>query len=182
MTKCELIVIIGVTLLISIVNVCAQCNDCARDQGCCMGNTHNQWNCCAGESLTLNNQQPTPWNFNLQIRYDVYVWDCGSSNSDPSQKYTNVSCLLDGRWSLNKLTFQLRSIPSSQLKQIVGKYTMRNKQPETVAFQSDSQWALTLPVDGDAKPGIYDKIEFNYSGFNYTYYFGYGPYPHCPRC
>ncbi|CAF1116483.1 unnamed protein product [Rotaria sordida] len=87
--------------------------------------------------MTLNNQQTTPWNFNLQINYDFYVWDYG-------------------RWSLNHLTFQLRSIPSSKLKIIIDEYTMKNNQTEKIAFQADSQWALTLPVDGNQQPGIYD--------------------------
>ncbi len=59
---------------------------------------------------------------------------------------------------------------------------MKNGQPENITFQADSQWALTVPVDKNEQAGIYDKIQFNYGGFNYTYYFGYGPYPHCPRC
>ncbi|CAF1246650.1 unnamed protein product [Rotaria sordida] len=75
---------------------------------------------------------------------------------DPSQKYTNISCILDGRWSLNHLTFQLRSIPSSKLKIIIGEYTMKNNQTEKIAFQADSQWTLILSVDGNQQPGIYD--------------------------
>ncbi|CAF3472217.1 unnamed protein product [Rotaria socialis] len=178
----RLLIVLSIATLISIENVRGQCTDCTRDQGCCMGLMRGQWSCCAGIGSNLNNQQTTPWNFNLQISYDVYVWNCGSSTVDPLQQYTNVSCILDGRWSLNQLTFQLRSVPSNDMKTIIGKYTMKNKQSEKIAFQADSQWALTLPVDSNAKPGIYDEIEFNYAGFNYTYYFGYGPYPHCPRC
>ncbi|CAF3818419.1 unnamed protein product [Rotaria sordida] len=87
-----------------------------------------------------------------------------------------------GRWSLNHLTFQLRSILFSELKIIIDEYTMKNNQTEKIAFQADSQWILTLPVDGNQQPGIYDKIQFNYARFNYTYYFGYDSYPHCPRC
>ncbi|CAF1103959.1 unnamed protein product [Rotaria sordida] len=101
---------------------------------------------------------------------------------DPSQKYANISCILDGRWSLNHLTFQLRSISSSKLKIIIGEYTMKNNRTGKIAFLADSQWTLILSVDGNQQPGIYDKIQFDYAGFNYTYYFGYGSYPHCPRC
>jgi hypothetical protein len=176
--------IIGLTLIIllSISNVLTQCTGCTRSQGCCMGHMHGQWYCCAGSAQTLNSQQTEAWNFDLQINYDVYTWGCGASTVDPAKKYTDVSCILDGRWSLDHLTFQLKSIPSSELKSIAGDYTMKNGQTEKVAFLADSQWALTVPVDKNEKPDIYDKIQFNYGGFNYTYHFGYGPYPHCPRC
>jgi hypothetical protein len=180
--KNQFVIILSLILLISIPTILGQCTFCTRDQGCCMGRMHGQWSCCAGQAQTLSNELPAPWNFDLQISYDAYVWDCSPSTVDPTQKYTNISCLLDGRWSLDRLTFQLKSIPSNELKSIVGEYTMKNRQPEKVAFQADSQWALTVPVDKDAAPGIYDKIQFDYGGFNYTYYFGYGPYPHCPRC
>jgi hypothetical protein len=178
----HLIIALSLIVLVSITNVLGQCTFCTRDQGCCMGHMHGQWYCCAGQTLTFDLQETTPWNFDLQINYDVYVWGCGPSTNDPAQKYTNVSCILDGRWSLDHLTFQLKSIPSSELKSITGEYTMKNSQPQNVTFQADSQWALTVPVDKNVKPDLYDKIQFNYGGFNYTYYFGYGPYPHCPRC
>lgn len=170
------------TALISIANVRGQCTNCTSDQGCCMSLAQKEWSCCVGQPLALNDQENTPWNFNMQINYDVYVWGCSSSNMDPLQKYTNVSCLLDGRWSLDRLNFQLKSIPTNELKFIVAEYTMKNSQPEKVVFQADSQWALTLPVDRNVKPDIYDELKFSYGSFNYTYYFGYGPYPHCPRC
>jgi hypothetical protein len=180
----HLMIIISFILLISIANICGQCTDCAADQGCCMGHMHGQWRCCAGQTLNLNNEK-TPWNFNLQIKYTDYGWDCSASNRDPTQKYTNVSCILDGRWSLNRLTFQLRSIPSDKLTSIIGEYRMKDAQPEKIVFQADSQWGVTLPVHKNEQPGvfaIYDTIQFNYGGFNYTYSFGYGPMPTCPRC
>lgn len=178
----SLIIVLCFLVSVSITNVLGQCEMCAPNQGCCMGRMHGQWNCCGGRVLTSENQESTPWNFDLQIKYDVYVWDCSPSTVDPAQQYTNVSCLLDGRWSLNRLTFQLRTLPSNELKTIPVQYTMKNSQPQQVAFEADSQWALSVSVDKNEKAGIYDKVEFKYGGFNYTYYFGYGPYPHCPRC
>lgn len=179
----QMIIALGLILLVSIANVIGQCPICAPNQGCCMGRMHGQWYCCGVRSVLLaDSQEATAWNFDLQINYDAYVWDCSPSNADPAQKYTNVSCLLDGRWSLDRLTFQLRAIPSNELKTIAGEYTMQNGSAQEIAFEADSQWALTLPVDRAAQPGIYDKVQFDYGGFNYTYYFGYGPYPHCPRC
>ncbi|CAF4723334.1 unnamed protein product, partial [Rotaria sp. Silwood2] len=151
------VIVISLIILISITNILGQCPDCLRDQGCCMGRTRSEWYCCIGQPLTLNNQQTTPWNFDLQINYDVYVWDCSSSNMDPLQKHTNVSCILDGRWSLNHLTFQLRSIPSSELKTIIGEYTMKNNQPAVIAFQADSQWAWTRPVGRNQQAGSYER-------------------------
>lgn len=176
------LVLIG---LIAVTNIFGQCTICAPNQGCCMGRMHGQWSCCGIQSIPAlggEEDEATPWNFDLQIKYDVYAWDCSPSNSDPTQQYTNVSCLLDGRWSLDQLTFQLRAIPSTVLKVLPGEYTMKDNSTRKIAFQADSQWALTVPVDKNTKPAIYDQIEFNYNGFNYTYYFGYGPYPHCPRC
>ena len=135
------------------------------------------------QNVVPNTQETTPWNFDLHISYEnTYVWDCSPSTNDPTQKYTNVSCLLDGRWSLDHLTFQLRAIPSSELKSITGQYTKKNSEPQEINFEADLQWALTVSVSADEGKGIYDQVEFNYGGFNYTYYFGYGPYPHCPRC
>ncbi len=179
----QFIIVFGLIVLVSITSVLGQCTFCAPRQGCCMGHMHGQWYCCGAQTLLLNDQEKTPWNFNVQIKYDVYVWDCSPATIDPAQKYTNISCVLDGRWSLSNLTFQLQAIPSSELKTITGEYTMKNSPPQKIAFQADDRWALTVPVDrNDQIPGIYDKIQFNYGGFNYTYHFGYGPYPHCPRC
>jgi hypothetical protein len=176
------IVAFSLIVLLSITNVLGQCQICAPNQGCCMGHMHGQWYCCGPRALTLDIQEATPWNFDLEINYEGYVWDCSASTLDSAKQYTNVSCILDGRWSLDHLTFQLKAIPSTELKSIPGEYTMKNSQPQKIAFEAASQWALTVPVDKNEKPDIYDKIQFNYGGFNYTYYFGYGPYPICPRC
>ena len=179
----QIIILFALIVSLSISHVIGQCTICAPNQGCCMGRMHGQWSCCGIRSVSaLKGEEATPWNFDLHIKYDVYEWDCSPSNNDPTQQYTNVSCLLDGRWSLDQLTFQLRAIPSTELKIIPGEYTMKNNSTEKIAFQADSQWALTLTVDKNIQSAIYDKIQFSYAGFNYTYYFGYGPYPHCPRC
>jgi len=176
------IIAFSLIVIVSVTNVLGQCSMCAPRQGCCMGHIHGEWYCCGSQALTLDNQEATAWNFGLQINYEGYVWDCTPSTIEPAKKYTNVSCILDGRWSVDHLTFQLKAIPT-ELTSITGEYTMKNSQPQQVAFEAASQWALTVPVDkNQQQPGLYDKIQFDYAGFNYTYYFGYGADPICPRC
>ncbi|UJR14280.1 hypothetical protein I4U23_001270 [Adineta vaga] len=153
------ILIISFLTTLSLPYIYAQCRYCSNDHTCCLDQLSKQWSCCS-----ILNQ--TRWNFNLQIKYDNYVWDCTPSNSDPTQTFTNLSCILDGRRSLSGLTFQLRTIPSNGLHIVVGEYTMKNRQLEKIAFQADSQWALTVTVDRNEQAGIYDKIQFNYGGFN----------------
>ena len=129
--------------------------------------------------------EPVPWNFRMMIKYDVYAWECTPSNNNPMEKNTNVSCLLDGRWSLNQLTFQLTAIPTTGITSIDGTYTMKDGEQRSVQFRPNSQWAVTVPVDPNWQPGLWninDKLSFQYGGSTYTFYFGYGPTPHCPRC
>ena len=186
MTRSTFLLVTAI-LILHLTDVLGQCQFCARGQGCCRNQVPNQWHCCAGsDAVPLAPQEtPAPWNFGMQIKYDVYVWNCNPSTSDPAQLNTNVSCILDGRWSLDRLTFQLTSLPSNDLVSIEGEYTMKDTPTTTIRFEAASQWALAVPVDRNQSPGqwnIYDTLRFSYKEYNYTYSFGYGPMPHCPRC
>jgi len=139
---------------------------------------------CVNQVLSRTiTQNTTAWDFGLKISYEnTYVWDCTPSTNDPSQKATNVTCLLTGQWSLDHLTFLLTSIPSPELEPIHGNYTMKNGLTQLITFDAASQWSVALPVDTNKGRDIYDRIQFNYLGYDYSYYFGYGLSPHCPRC
>ncbi|CAF0975903.1 unnamed protein product [Didymodactylos carnosus] len=150
---------------------------CLPSQGCCMGHMHGQWSCC-GPPHRLAFTTAEPWNFNMTIKYDVYVWDCSSTIS------TNVSCILSGRWSLDQITFQLTAIPPN-ITFILAKYSMKNARAEWVSFSPQSNWSVTVPVNRNLNPGEYninDELQFRYNDNAYAYYFGYGRNPHCPRC
>ncbi|CAF1594187.1 unnamed protein product, partial [Didymodactylos carnosus] len=135
-----------------------------------MGHMHGQWSCCGPHLAAVAATDAAPWNFKMDINYDAYVWDCSPSTNYPDQLYTNVSCLLTGSWSLDRITFQLTAIPAN-LPALMATYTMKNQKPETVMFSAEGNWAATVPVNRNSNPGSYninDKLEFSYGGRNYT--------------